>query len=129
MYRLLVRSVYVCNALGACVVVWLWVRWARSSTTARPSMFRRLSTILSLLSLSMSVLILGAVLLVPGHFSGLHGDEPAYFVFMIGLFAAIAGSVLGSWSVEAIRDFSTPLAWILIVAWAVVMGDLEPGVW
>jgi hypothetical protein len=129
MSPIVVRAVYAVTLLAPGLIAWLWVRWARSTPSVRPPLFRRLSTLASLLSLSISGIILVTILLFPGSFSGLHGTEPAYAVFMLGVFAAIGGSIVGSWAVQVVRDGLTPTAWVLIALYVIVMGDLEPGSW
>src|SRR5262245_7563279 len=129
MSRLFIRSVYSVTLLVVGLVAWLWVRWARSTPNVRPPLFRRLSTFVSLLSLSLSVIVLVTIFLLPGLFSGLHGNEPAYLVFILGVFTAIGGSIAGSWAVQSVRDGLTPTAWVLIALYVIVIGDLEPGSW
>jgi hypothetical protein len=73
--------------------------------------------------------ILAGILLFPGHFSGLHGGEPMYWVFMLGLLTAIGGSIVGSWSVQEVRDIPTPAGWVLVVLYGIAMSELEPGSW
>ncbi len=114
------------------ILVWMWVRWRRSTAAARPSLFRRVMTLLSLGALSASVLAVPvlATFVILEEDAGVdlgEAEAALMIVWSVGLFGAILGGFLAASAVDALRDMLGLVALLLTIMWIALMTLLEPG--
>jgi fructose-specific phosphotransferase system IIC component len=116
------------------ILVWLWVRWRRFTGEAKPSLFRRVMTLLSLGALSASVLAVPMlatfVFLEDDRSVELREDlrEIALLaLWSVGLVGAILGGFLAASAVDTLRDKLGLVAFLLTIMWVALATLLEPG--
>ena len=125
------KAVVSASIVPAGLLVYVWVRWFRFSRATRPSVLRRSMTFLSLATLSMSVLMVPALLSTKllfdaGMISGV-SDWILKILWCTGLLGAMFGVVLGALSTNLVRRWLVLVALLLTSLWLTMIVVFEPG--